>query len=93
MQVDFSQKECHVQSLCGGNMQWGVITQRVKGRWLIIRLERQAGCLTHQGSMREAEPLRALGSKILTIKMKSSLQRAYTFSSGAESGGLDVSKN
>ena len=69
-------------------MQWGVITQRVKGRWLIIRLERQAGCLTHQGSMREAEPLRALGSKILTIKTKSSLQRAYTFSSGAESGSL-----
>ena len=43
--------------------------------------------------MREAEPLRVLGSKTFTIKMKSSLQRAYIFSSGAESGGLDVSKN
>lgn len=43
--------------------------------------------------MREAEPPRVLGSKIFTIKMKSSLQRAYIFSSCAESGGLDVSKN
>lgn len=71
----------------------GGLSHRVKGKRLIIKMERQAGCLTHQGSMREAEPLRVLGSKTFTIKMKSSLQRAYIFSSGAESGGLDVSKN
>ena len=29
--------------------------------------------------MRESEPLRVLGSKIFTIKMKSSLQRAMFF--------------
>lgn len=43
MEVDFSQKEYHVKSPSGGNMWWEVITQRVKGKGLIIRLERQAG--------------------------------------------------